>query len=439
MPKLAGVKKHSSDLGKIRDTQGQDTVRKKEHLLGSNRNRLLLGILGVAILLGILIPVFNDWSKASRSVNGERLRFATVDIGAFVRDVAVQGNVVAAVSPTVFATFGGVVTLMRDAGDVVKTADVLARIESPELTSQLAQETAGLAGLAADIERQSIQNRQEALRNQQLTDLAQVALTAAKRELRRAEKSWEHQVISLQDFEKAQDDVEKAELDFNHAEKAAVLKKESLDFELTMLGLGRDRQKLLVDNLQRRLDAQTLRSPVSGMVGKVSVSQREAVLANTAIMTVVDLSAFEIEANIPESYADDLGLGMDVVVTFSGKEYEAHLVSVSPEVQNNTVVGRIRFASGMPEGLRQNQRITSRIILERKDQALTVKRGAFLNSGGGRIAYVRDGNLLRKRTITTGSSGIGVVEILDGLEPGEVITVSSIEQFEGEETILITD
>ena len=229
MPKLAGVDKSNSGLGKIRDTQGQDTVRKSQHLLDSNRNRIILAGLCLVALLGVLIPFFTDWSKAGRSVNGDRLRFATVDRGTFIRDVAVQGNVVAAVSPTVFATDSGVVTLMREAGDVVKTGDVLARIESPELTSQIAQEMAGLARLEADLQRQSIQNRQEALGNQQVTDLARVSLTAAKRELRRAEQSWEHQVISLQDYEKAQDDVEKAELDFNHAESAAVLKKESLD------------------------------------------------------------------------------------------------------------------------------------------------------------------------------------------------------------------
>lgn len=439
MPHLAGVENSSSGLGAIRDTQGQDIERDRGSFLKRNLKVITIAGLAAAILLVLLIPLLSNWSKASRSVNAERLRFATVQNTAFIRDVAVQGLVVAAISPTVFATNAGIVTLQHEAGDVVAKGDVLASIESPELISQLAQEKAGLARLEAELQRQSIQNRQEALRNQQLTDLARVSLTAAKRELRRAEKSWEHQVISLQDYEKAQDDVEKANLDFNHAEKSAVLKQESLDFELTMLELSRDQQKLIYENNQRRLDAQTLLSPVAGMVGSVSVAQKEAVLANTAVMTVVDLSAFEIEANIPESYADDLALGMQAIVSFSGADYPAHLVSVSPEVKNNNVLGRIRFSDAKPEGLRQNQRISSRIILESKQQALTVKRGGFLNSGGGRFAYVKDGDLLHKRSIRIGSSGIDIVEILGGLKAGDELVISNTEQFKGEDTILISN
>ncbi len=53
-----------------------------------------------------------------------------------------------------------------------------------------------------------------------------------------------------------------------------------------------------------------IRSPVSGIVGDLHVDQKAAVSVDTPIMAVVDLSRFEIDAQIPESYADDLAVGI---------------------------------------------------------------------------------------------------------------------------------
>ena len=51
-----------------------------------------------------------------------------------------------------------------------------------------------------------------------------------------------------------------------------------------------------------------MRSPVNGIVGNLLVDQKANVNENQAVMAVVDLTAFEVEAMVPESYADDLGI-----------------------------------------------------------------------------------------------------------------------------------
>ena len=73
---------------------------------------------------------------------------------------------------------------------------VLATLTSPEVQSEYEQESSGLAAAQADFERQRIQARKDQVRNQQTIDLAQVKLTAAEREMRRAEESIKIQAIS---------------------------------------------------------------------------------------------------------------------------------------------------------------------------------------------------------------------------------------------------
>ena len=129
-----------------------------------------------------------------------------------------------------------------------------------------------------------------------------------------------------------------------------------------------------------------MRSPVTGIVGNLQVDQKAAVGRNAPVMAVVDLSAFEVEANVPESYSDDLGLGMMAEVLIGADRALAEVVAVSPEIVDNQVTTRLRFAGGTPAGLRQNQRLTTRILLENIPDALVVDRGQFLESGAGRVA-----------------------------------------------------
>ena len=68
-----------------------------------------------------------------------------------------------------------------------------------------------------------------------------------------------------------------------------------------------------------------------------------------------------------------------------------------------------------------------------------VQRGPFLDSGGGRVAYVLNDGLAERRTIQVGASSISSLEIVSGLEEGEQIVISSIGQFNGVNTVYVTD
>ena len=70
---------------------------------------------------------------------------------------------------------------------------------------------------------------------------------------------------------------------------------------------------------------------------------------------------------------------------------------------------------------------------------LMVQRGPFLDTGGGRIAYVMDGDTAVKRPITVGASSLSDVEILTGLEPGEQVVISDITSFNSADQVLVND
>jgi HlyD family secretion protein len=141
---------------------------------------------------------------------------------------------------------------------------------------------------------------------------------------------------------------------------------------------------------------------------------------------------------VPESYADDLAISMTADVRSGGEVYSATIVSVSPEIIDNQVTCRLRFAGSPPERLRQNQRMNTRLILDEQRDVLQVSRGQFLDSSGGRLAYRVIDNLAYKTRIETGARSLNAVEIISGLDEGDVIIVSSTEILQDADVVLIT-
>jgi HlyD family secretion protein len=422
----------------IADTSGQDVA-----LARPSRRRfwVITGGTGAVVLIAAVLfaPAVVRWASAEAAVPRDRIRLAEVRVGDLTRDVSVQGRVVAAVSPTLFAPADGTITLLVPSGASVQESEAIARIESPELENRLRQELATLESQQVELERQAITTRQLQLQSQKNVDLAQVALTAAEREKRRAEISFEQQVIPEIDLEKAVDELASAELSYRHAVQDMELDRERLNFELRTRELAVERQELLVAELARQVDALTIRSPVTGIVGNLQVEQKAAIARNAAIMAVVDLSNFEVETEVPEAYSDDLGLGMPAEILVGTERSAAELVAISPEIVENQVTTRLRFVNGTPPGLRQNQRLTTRILFESVTGALIVERGQFLESGAGRIAYVVDGDIARRREIVVGARSLADVEITSGLAAGDVIITSSTDAFGSAETVLITN
>ncbi len=421
----------------IRDTSAQDVDLGASGSRKRNRARLIGASVVVVVVAVVGWAAVSDIGTAEQFVSRDRVRTAVVRRGDFVRDIAVQGRVVAAVSPTLYAPDQGTVTLSVVAGDTVAVGQVLAVIESAEILSLRLQEQATLASAEVNLERQRIQVKKEILRNQQAIDLAMVARTAAERESRRAESAAA--AITQHERDRASDEVVSTRLMFEHAERNAVLEEESLAFELKTVELNVERQRLLVQDLERRVAELTIRSPVAGIVGNVIIEQKDNVTKNQPILTVVDLTEFEVEIEIPETYADELSVGLETTISDSGREYRGVLAAVSPEVVENQVEGRVRFARGVAPEVKQNQRVSARILLESKQDVLTLRRGPFLENSAGRVVYVVQGDLANRREVVTGSASVAEVEVLSGLEEGETVIISNTSEFGTAASVLITD
>ena len=426
----------------IRDTSAQDLSLNRSPSAAKRRRWLIVG--GIALAVAVAVgAVLSSWRDGGRSVDVSRLRIAQVQRGDLVRDLSADGRVISANSPTLYTIAAGTVTLRVVAGDVVKEGQTLAEIDSPELRSRLAQEEATLASLEAEASRAELDGELTRANARKLLDQATVDKTAAERDLERNRRAFEGGAVAQIDVARAQDELKKAELALASAQQSFALQGRGAGLDTRNRHLLADSQRSAVNELRRQVEALTLRAPFDGQVGQLMIAQRANVAANAALLSLVDLSVFEVEIKVPESFARDLSIGVPAEITGnsgagSGGSFPAAISAVSPEVVNGEVAARLRFTGEQPPGLRQNQRLSARIVLDTRRNVLNVERGPFLEQGGGLSAYVMDGDIAVKRPLRTGVSSLGAVEILDGANVGDRIVVSGSDQFGDAERIRIS-
>jgi len=419
----------------IRDTSHQDAViaPRAGHTL-KRRTLWIGGAIGIVVLF---IALLSTWRSSEASVSASRLRIAEVTRGTLVRDASVNGRVVAAVSPTLYAKAPATVNLKVAAGDTVAKGQVLAVLESPDLADALKKEVSTYEQLKAEVERQKILARKQKLLAQKEADTAEIDRLSAQRTLERYQSVGELGVIAKIDFQKAKDAVQSAQIRAKHAGEAAALEGDDVALSIKTKTNELERARLSMEEAQRRVDELTVRAPVDGFIGTLNVQNRMVVAANAPLMTLVDLSKLEVEIEVPETYVNDLGIGMHAEITLPSGTATGKLSALSPEVVKNMVLARVRFDGEQPKGLRQSQRVTARLLIEEKPNVMMVARGSFVESEGGRYAYVVRDGIATRTPIQMGATSISAVEILSGLKPGDKVVVSGTDAFNNAKTVSI--
>jgi HlyD family secretion protein len=418
----------------IQGTEHQDNIIQPTQESALRRFLPATAIGGTVLVLAMAF-FHSVGESASLVLPRSQLQFATVERGDLVRDIAVQGRIVAANAPTLYSQETGQVQLFKQPGEAVTLGDLLATISSPTLQNNLQQQQAVLEGLRSDAERSALLAREQQLDMEQVMNTAQVNLLAAKRELQRAQQSIDLGVIRTLDFDIAKDNITRAELEFDHASRKVELAKDKLNFEQRSLQQEMHRQQLVVDELNRQVAALNITAPVTGQLGNWLVEQQSHVMPGQALLTVIDLSQYEAELLVPESYAGELQPGLQVDVNLGQQQLSGTISYIAAEVRNNQVSARVRFTQADSTQLRQSQRLTARVILEQKNNVLKIARGDFVSSGGGRQAYQVLDNQARRKDVELGALSVQWVEILSGAQEGEQWVISNLTDFQDQSRV----
>ncbi len=394
---------------------------------------------GGAVLFALILwLIFRDNASTLR-VDFDTLQISEVTAGEFDDYVRINGQVQPRTTIQISPIEGGVVQeIMIEEGSIVKKGDKILRLINESLDLQILNSEAELA------EKENILRNTMISMEQQKLNVRQERLQLDM-ELRRAQRAYEQQKTLYDEGLIAREEWLKAEEDYLLVrDRLALVRDRELQdslyrsVEIIRMEESLENMRLNMKMIRQRKDNLTIKAPIDGQLGLLDVVLGQSVSAGMKIGQINDLTNYKIEAKIDEHYIDRVTAGLSATFERQDEVFHASIRKVYPEVRDGKFKADFYIEGAQPENIRTGQTYYLNLQLGQPEKGILIQRGSFYQQTGGRWIYVltEDGNKAVRREIRIGRQNPQYYEVVEGLNPGEKVIVSSYASF-GDNEVLV--
>lgn len=398
-------------------------------------------ILGVVLLAGFLFSMVYRSSGTSRlNVERERLLLDTVNQGVFKEYITLFGVVEPIKTVYLDAVEGGrVEEVFVENGAIVKAGQQIMRLSNLDLELNVLNQEAQIVNQINDIRQTSILMDQQSLSlKDQALDVT-FRLDLIEKRNKRNEDLYSDKVISQVEYEDTRDEYE-------HLIRRRNLLNATIEKDSIFQVMQANQMETTLDLMQRNLNftrnslaGLTIKAPIDGQISSLDSDVGQLITRGDRIAQIDILTNFKIRANIDEFYINRIFPQQEGTFVMENQTYTLRINKIYPEVTNGSFAVDLIFVGDRPERIKRGQTISLKLSLSDDTQAMLLAKGGYYQSTGGNWVYVLDpsGEVARKRNITVGRQNPNFYELVEGLQPGEVVIVSSYENYGDKEELIL--
>lgn len=394
---------------------------------------------GVALLLILGWLIFGDHSS-SLKVDSRTVTVETARKGQFNDYVRVNGNVLPITTVQVSPLESGNVDVkVVEEGALVKKGDVIVKLTNPQLNMQILTSEADLAEKENLLRNTRVSMEQEKLNLQKERLQLEMEVTRKKRKYEQYESLHKEQLISDEEYQQAKEDYELA-----IKQKTLVYERQEQDslfrsLQVVNMEISLESMKKNMELIRQRVDNLNVKANIDGELGLLDVVLGQYVTAGTKVGQINDLSDYKIEAMIDEHYIDRVKPGLEGTFERQGTKFGLTVKTVFPEVRNGQFRTWCYLTGERPDNIRSGQTYYINLELGQPTDAIIIPRGAFYQTTGGSWIFVvsPDGDKAYRRPVKIGRQNPQYYEVLEGLDDGEKVIVSSYETYGDNEVLLL--
>ncbi|MDR3142995.1 MAG: HlyD family efflux transporter periplasmic adaptor subunit [Tannerellaceae bacterium] len=397
-------------------------------------------IAGGALFLSLLgWIIFGDHSSTLK-IDARGISIGTAKKDLFNDFVRQDGQVQPITVVQISSLEGGIVEeKVVEEGAQVRKGDAIVRLSNPQLDLSILTSEAHLTEQTNILRNVQIQLQQQKLANENERLQIELDMTRSKRAYNQYKELFDESLISKEDFLKAQEDfglaVKKHSLITERIRQDSVYR--SIQVDQMEDGLASMMENLRL--VRQRKENLTVRSQINGELGLLDVVLGQNISAGQKIGQVNDLSDYKIEALIDEHYIDRVRTGLNATFERQGVNYGLTVRKVFPEVREGKFRTEFVFTGERPGNIRSGQTYYISIELGQPTEGIIIPKGTFFQSTGGNWIFVldADGKKAYRRAIRIGRQNPQYYEVLEGLEDGEKVIVSSYESYKDNQVLIL--
>ena len=397
---------------------------------------IIAGVVGALAVAGIALARL---PAAAPKVARNSVWIDTVKRGEMLREVRGPGTLVPKEIRWIAAeTNARVERIVVKPGANVEPNTVILELSNPELQDQLLAAKSAVNAAQADYSAKKM-----SLESQQL-DLDAAASTAeADFEGARLQAEAEGElnkkgIVSTLQYKQSQLKADNLKTKVAIEKERAAKFHQNLDAQLTA---ERTRIEQLTNTYQlrqRQADALKLKAGIAGVLQRVPVEEGQQVTAGTNLARVAKPSVLMAELRIAETQAKDVQQGLKVKVDTRNGIVEGEVIRIDPAVQNGTVQVDVELKGELPPGARPDLSVDGTIEIERLADAVYVGRPALASQPGAKVSLFRVApgtDEAFRVPVQLGRASVSLVEIQQGLKPGDQVILSDTTQWDQFERI----
>ena len=397
-------------------------------------------ILGSSLLAFFIIYlIFLRDSSSRLYIDRDRVTIAEVTQGSFQEFIPVDGVVQPIVTIYVDAVLGGRVEeiFIRD-GAMVKEGDEILRLSNASVEMDYMYRENNIYDVLNNYQNTQLAMEQNKFNlERQIVEL-EYQLDISKRDYERKKQFYKENVISVEEYENS-------EREYKYLLKRLDIAKRTLEhdslYSATQMAHIKESIERMQHNLKlvnKNLENLTIRAPISGRLSSFNVERGETKNTGENIGQIDDIDGYKLRARIDERYLNRTFIGQNAGFEYGGEKYQLEISKIYSTITSGAFEVDLNFKGEEPNGLRRGQTLQLRLQFSGVADAIKIPRGGFYQETGGNWIYIVDasGNQAIKRNIRIGRQNIHHYEVLEGLEPGEKVIVSSYDAFGGKDRLI---
>ena len=405
-----------------------------------SRKRILTiaGIVGIIVLIGA--SYYLTSGKSRLNVDSERITISEVKSGPFKEFIPVNGVVLPITTIYLDALEGGRVEQKYvEDGAIMKKDQPILRLSNTDLELSLVNQQTAVYNLLTQMQISQNASQQNTVnRMNQLTDVNS-QLKEAERVYKLNKTLYEQKVIGGQEFKQSENNyfylLEKKRL------SEQIMKQDSVSGhqQLKQAEQSYKGSQEALNVMQKKVGDLIVRAPVDGQLTSLDAEIGQSKNKGERLGQLDVLSGFKVRVDIDEHYLSRIYTGLIGEFTFANKQYKLKITKVYIQITNGRFQVDMEFVGEVPQGIRRGQTLQIGLALSDEITALLLQKGGFYQKTGGNWIFKVDenGKIAYKVDIQLGMQSPDYYQVLQGLKAGDKVVISSYENYENMEELVI--
>jgi HlyD family secretion protein len=400
----------------------------------------ILSIAGISLFLIFLVYLLFIRDRRSKLyVDKAQITISSVQSDKFQEFIPIDGVVLPKNTIYIDAVQGGFVEkVFVEDGAQLKKGDTILKLSNTNMElSQMETETRIYEAIN-NLENTKIGLEQNKfIRQSEIVEL-EYSIDKTRLDFERKKQLYADGVYSKKEFEDAQREYDFTVKQMNISLElkkldsiSAVSRSKNIDATIRRMHNNLGLLKTTIENLY-------IKAPIEGQLSSFSAEIGETKAAGEHLGTIDLPEGYKLRANIDERYVSRVYIGQVAEFDFAGKTYQLAIGKIFTDVTNGSFQVDLFFEGEEPGQIKRGQTLQIRLSFSSPADAIIVKRGGFFQETGGNWIYFVDpsGEFATKRKIKIGRQNTNFYEVMDGLEPGEQVIISSYDSFGGKEKLV---